>query len=45
MRGKRRVLHLGGNDPKYLRRLRADLLESCSVEKDLRGSWWVTSWP
>ncbi|KAJ7394963.1 hypothetical protein BTVI_159179 [Pitangus sulphuratus] len=30
-----RVLHLGNNNPPHLYRLRADLLESSSVERDL----------
>ncbi|PKU41435.1 rna-directed dna polymerase from mobile element jockey- hypothetical protein [Limosa lapponica baueri] len=34
-KGKRRVLHLGRNNPKHQYRLGADLLESSSEEKDL----------
>jgi len=34
-KGKCRVLHLGGNNPIHWYRLRADLLESSSVERDL----------
>jgi len=34
-KGKCRVLHLGRNNPMHQYRLRADLLESCSVERDL----------
>ncbi|PKU41704.1 hypothetical protein llap_7996 [Limosa lapponica baueri] len=34
-RGKRRVLHLGRNNPLHQDRLGADLLESSSEEKDL----------
>ncbi|PKU44433.1 hypothetical protein llap_5265 [Limosa lapponica baueri] len=34
-KGKRRVLHLGRNNPMHQYRLEADLLESSSVEKDL----------
>ena len=37
-KGKCRVLHLGRNNP----RLRADLLQSSSVERDL-GLQWMTS--
>ncbi|KAJ7417273.1 rna-directed dna polymerase from mobile element jockey-like [Willisornis vidua] len=36
-KGKCRTLHLGRNNPLHQHRLRADLLESSSVEKDLRG--------
>jgi len=35
-KGKCRVLHLRRNNPMHLYRLRADLLESSSTEKDLR---------
>jgi len=34
-KGKCRVLHLGRNNPMNQYRLRADLLESSSVERDL----------
>jgi len=34
-KGKRRVLHLGRKNPMHQYRLGADLLESCSVERDL----------
>jgi len=34
-KGKCRVLHLGMNNPMNQDRLRADLLESSSVERDL----------
>jgi len=34
-KGKCRVLHLGRNNPMHQYRLRADLLESSSVERDL----------
>ena len=34
-KGKCRVLHLGRNNPIHQYRLRADLLESSSVERDL----------
>jgi len=34
-KGKRRVLHLGRNNPMHQYRLGADLLESSSVERDL----------
>ncbi|GAB0183940.1 mitochondrial enolase superfamily member 1 [Grus japonensis] len=34
-KGKRRVLHLGKNNPKHQYRLEADLLGSSTVEKDL----------
>jgi len=34
-KGKRRLLHLGRNNPMHQYRLGADLLESSSVERDL----------
>jgi len=34
-KGKGRVLHMGRNNPMHQYRLRADLLESSSVERDL----------
>ena len=34
-KGKCRILHLGRNNPKHQYRLRPDLLESSSVERDL----------
>jgi len=34
-KGKGRVLHLGRNNPMHQHRLRADLLESSSAERDL----------
>jgi len=35
-KGKCRILHLGRNNPMHQYRLRADLLQSSSVERDLR---------
>jgi len=36
-KGKCRVLHLGRNNPMHQYRLRADLMESSSVERDVGG--------
>ena len=42
-KAKCRVLRLGRGNPRYLYKLREDVLESSPVEKD-RGAWWIRSW-